>query len=203
PWPTFFRLGSRTTTSAQPVANCSVAAPAPPPTSSRRTPETGARSARISARSAALFRTLALSMSRTRTDIGDSPECLERDESSRNFAAEDLAGHPGVDVPSGDDTHDAAFPGLARERRGDGRSARAFGDDPVPLDEQSDRGRNLLQGDDERPFEQRPHQVPHLWEDARRADPVDHRGIRERMDERPPLERCITSADADLPDLVP
>src|SRR5438093_154853 len=155
PWTTFFRLGSRTTTSAQPVANCSVAAPAPPPTSSRRTPETGARSARKSARSAARFRTLALSISRTRTDIGASPGCLDWDESLGNFAAEDLPEDLGVDVPSGDDAHDAACSGLARERRGDGRSARAFGDDAVPLDEQSDRGRDLLQGYDEGPLERR------------------------------------------------
>src|SRR5438445_5558202 len=193
PSPTFFRSGSRTTTSAQPVANCSVAAPAPPPTSRRRTPETGAMRARNSARSAARFRTLDRSISRNRKTMRDSPTRFYRDESSRNFAAEDLAEPFRVDIPSGENADDASFSSLTPEGGSNGRTAGTFRDDPVPLDEQSDRRRDFFQGNHERPFEQRPHQIPHLGEHARCADSIDEtrdamdlgrRRLRERRGER-------------------
>src|SRR5213594_3131997 len=50
-----------------------VAAPAPPPRSRRRTPDVGAMRARNSARSAARFLTLALSIHRSRKAMSDSP----------------------------------------------------------------------------------------------------------------------------------
>src|SRR5206468_11994986 len=57
---------------------------------------------------------------------------LRSGESSRNFAAQDLAEHFRVEVPSRDDADDAAFSGLTSERGGNGRAAGTFRDYPVP-----------------------------------------------------------------------
>src|SRR5262245_4174246 len=51
----------------------------------------------------------------------------------------------GVDVAAADDAHDLRCAGVSRKRRGDGSRARAFGDDPVPLDQELHRRRRLRQ----------------------------------------------------------
>src|SRR5256885_12174565 len=62
---------------------------------------------------------------------------------------------------------DTTFPCLARESRGNGRTAGTFGDDSIPLGEQSDCVRGFFQGNHERSLKQRPHQIPHLLQDRK------------------------------------
>src|SRR5438876_2099456 len=93
-----------------------------------------------------------------------------------------------------------------RERGRQGRGGRRFACvDPSPRSFRLDRRRNAraqptaAERDDDRVG------IGQVLEDLQpdRAVPRHHRRIRERMDERPPFERRVRPADADLPDLVP
>src|SRR5256885_7047087 len=84
PTASFFRFGSRTVTSPQPLESRSVAAPAPPPTSSRRNVDSGAKSRCKISRSCARFRTLKYSAMRISMAVTPPPNPAgNRDHRSR------------------------------------------------------------------------------------------------------------------------
>ena len=141
---------------------------------SGRRRQCGLHPARGGARSAPPVRRGVRRVLRERPALASAPPVLEL--LVGDVAGEDRREPRHVDVPAGDDAHDAARACATRHRRRDREPCGALSDHASALEQEAYACGRVLERDRERVGDERLGMVPHRGQQAARAGTVDERG---------------------------